>query len=175
MSGGWHACSGDTYMSANMLYCTTAPLDRYVMLPDRTLRTQMMTSHSICSKDFCNPWYTHPKKYYPPSAHLLPSRLLLSELTTVDKMCPWLSSMDLTTLAQPVALTTVERTWKMCWKRQTIGIEYVELLNKYHAAWYFCLFAVCEMIICLWTITGSFGKHLGPCAWPPHGPKTSPS
>jgi len=55
-----------------------------------------------------------------------------------------------------------------------LGVEYVELLNKYHAARYFGLFAVCEMIICLWTITGSFGKHLSPCAWPPHGPKTSP-
>src|SRR5882724_13186087 len=73
-----------------MLYCTTAPLDRYVTLPDRTPCTQMMTSHSICSKDFFNPWYTHPKKYYPLSVHLLPS-----ELPTTDKVCPWLSSMDL--------------------------------------------------------------------------------
>ena len=33
-------------------------------------------SHSICSKDFCDPWYTHPKKYYLPSVHLLPSGLV---------------------------------------------------------------------------------------------------
>src|SRR5882724_10740284 len=54
-----------------MLYCTTAPLDGYVMLPDRTPCTRMMMSHSICTKDFCDPWYTHPKKYYLPSVHLL--------------------------------------------------------------------------------------------------------
>src|SRR5882724_11964250 len=53
------------------VYCTTAPLDRYVTLPDRTPCTWMMTSHSICTKDFCNPWYTHLKKYYLPSVHLL--------------------------------------------------------------------------------------------------------
>src|SRR5882724_9829370 len=52
-----------------MVYCTTTPLDGYVMLPDRTPRTWTMMSHSICSKDFCDPWYTHLKKYYPPSAH----------------------------------------------------------------------------------------------------------
>src|SRR5882724_3636360 len=89
------------------LYCTTTPLDRYVTLPDRTPHTWTMTSHSICSKDFCNPWYNHLKKYYPPSAHLLPydllpsrffpSGLVLSELPTVDKACPWLSSTDLAT------------------------------------------------------------------------------
>src|SRR5882724_13564805 len=93
----------------NLLYCTTAPLDGYVTLLDRTPRTQMMMSHSICSKDFCDPWYTHLKKYYPPSSHLppyglLPSGLLLSEPPTADKACPWLSSADLTTSAQPVAL-----------------------------------------------------------------------
>ena len=63
-------------------------LDRYVMLPDRTPRTRTMKSHSICSKDFCDPWYTHTKKYYPPSAHLLLSGLLLSKLTTCGKSMP---------------------------------------------------------------------------------------
>ena len=72
----------------------------------------MMTSHSIYSKDFCNPWYNHPKKYYPPSSHLLPynllpsglflSGLVPSEPPTTDKVCPWLSSTDLMTSAQHV-------------------------------------------------------------------------
>jgi len=30
-----------------------------------------------------------------------------------------------------------------------LGIEYVELLNKYHVAWYFYLFAIFKIIICL--------------------------
>ena len=29
--------------------------------------------------------------------------------------------MDLTTLAWPVALITVEKMWRMWWKRETIG------------------------------------------------------
>jgi len=127
------------------LYCITAALDRYVTLLDRTPCTQTMTSQCICSKDFCDPWYTHPKKYYPLCAHLpsvcpftlclpiyplfahlllyglFPSRLLPSKPPTADKVCPWLSSTDFTTSAQPVALITVERTWKIQWKRQTIG------------------------------------------------------
>src|SRR5882724_727637 len=113
-----------------VLYCTTTPLDGHVMLPDRTPRTRTMTSHSICSKDFCDPWYSHPKKYYPLSAHLLlydllpsglfPSGLVPSKPPTVDKVCPWLSSTDLTTSARPVALITAERMWKMWWKRRTI-------------------------------------------------------
>src|SRR5882724_12983729 len=104
-----------------MVYCTTAPLDGYVKCPDRTPRTWTMTSHSICSKDFCDPWYTHLKKYYLLSVHLFPSRLVLSEPPTTDKACPWLSSMDLVTLAQPVALITAERMWKMRWKRRIVG------------------------------------------------------
>jgi len=36
-----------------------------------------------------------------------------------------------------------------------LGIEYVELLNKYHVAWYFYLFAIFKIIICLWTINYS--------------------
>jgi len=36
----------------------------------------MMMSHSICSKDFCDPWYTHLKEYYLLSVHLLPSGLV---------------------------------------------------------------------------------------------------
>ena len=46
------------------------------MLPDRTPHTQTMTSHSIYSKDFCDPWYTHLKKYYLLSVHLLLSRFV---------------------------------------------------------------------------------------------------
>ena len=76
-----------------MVYCITSALDRYVMLPDRTPHTRTMMSHSICSKDICDPWYTHLKKYYPPSAHLLlsgllPSELLLSKLTTCGQSMP---------------------------------------------------------------------------------------
>ena len=118
---------GDGKREANLqkggraVYCTTAPLDRYVMLLDRTPRTRMMMSHSICSKDFCDPWYTHPKKYYLLSVHLLLSGFVPSEPPTMDKVCPWLLSTDLATSARPVALITVERMWKMQWKQWTIG------------------------------------------------------
>src|SRR5882724_10743642 len=54
------------------------------MLPDRTPHTQMMMSHSICSKNFCNTWYTHPKKYYLPSVHLLPSGLVSVRIGSVQ-------------------------------------------------------------------------------------------
>jgi len=59
---------------------------------------------------------------------LPPSRFLPYELTTHGQSIPladpheaWPSSMDLTTPAQNVALITVEKMWKMQWKRQTIG------------------------------------------------------
>src|SRR5882724_3393540 len=70
---GYKKYHGMKFQGLVMLYCTTAPLDGYVTLPDRTPYTWMMMSHSICSKDFCDPWYTHPKKYYLLSVHLLPS------------------------------------------------------------------------------------------------------
>src|SRR5882724_7072060 len=66
-----------------LLYCTTAPLDGYVTLPARTPHTRTMMSHSICSKDFCNPWYTHPKEYYLPSVHLLLSGLVSIRIGSV--------------------------------------------------------------------------------------------
>src|SRR5882724_12219353 len=65
------------------MYCTTAPLDGYVMLPDRTPHTRTMMSHSICSKNFCDTWYTHPKKYYLPSVHLLPSGLVSIQIGSI--------------------------------------------------------------------------------------------
>src|SRR5882724_8309788 len=70
-----------------MVYCTTAPLDGYVMLPDRTPHTRMMTSHSICSKNFCDTWYTHLKKYYLLSVHLLPSGLVSVWIGSVQAAC----------------------------------------------------------------------------------------
>src|SRR5882724_6170202 len=85
------------------VYCTTTPLDGYVMLPDRTPCTRTMTSHSICSKDFCDPWYTHLKKYYPPSAHLLPSDLLPSGLLPSEPPCR--QSMPLAIIHRPCDLS----------------------------------------------------------------------
>src|SRR5882724_13218755 len=67
-----------------MVYCTTTPLDGYVTLPDRTPHTRTMMSHSICSKNFCDTWYTHPKKYYLPSVHLLLSRLVSVRIGSVQ-------------------------------------------------------------------------------------------
>jgi|SRR5882724_2238236 len=65
--------------------------------------------------------YLHP-------SILLPYGLLPSKLTTHGQSIPladpheaWLSSMDLMNLAQPVALTTVEKMWRMQWKSQTVG------------------------------------------------------
>jgi len=62
------------------------------------------------------------------TVYLHPSILLPSELTTCGQSTPladlceaWLSSMDLMTSAQPVALITVEEMWRMQWKRQTTG------------------------------------------------------
>src|SRR5882724_5361625 len=72
------------------------------MLPDRSPRTQTMTSHSICSKDFCDPCYTHPKKYYPPSVHLLPYRLLLSRFVSI-----WIGSVRATHHGQSMPLAIV--------------------------------------------------------------------
>src|SRR5882724_4743103 len=79
------------------MYCTTAPLDGYVMLLDRTPRTRTMTSHSICSKNFCDTWYTHPKKYYLLSVHLLPSGLVSI----------WIGSVRATHHGQSVPLAIV--------------------------------------------------------------------
>jgi len=84
----WGAERALSISSWGEVYCITSALDGYVTLLDRTPCTQMMTSQSICSKDFCGPWYTHLKKYYPPSAHLLPSGLLPSKPTTCGQSVP---------------------------------------------------------------------------------------
>jgi len=94
--------------------------------PGQDPHTQMMTSHSICSKDFCDPWYTHPKKYYPPSAHFA-SIWIVSVWIDSFRAAHHRQSMTLAVdhrshnSAQPVALITAERMWKMWWKRQKIG------------------------------------------------------
>src|SRR5882724_8587751 len=80
------------------LYCTTAPLDGYVMLPDRTPHSRTMTSHSIYSKDFCDPWYTHLKKYYLLSVHLLPSGFV----------SVWIGSIRATHCRQSVPLAIIQ-------------------------------------------------------------------
>src|SRR5882724_12306527 len=82
-----------------LLYCTTAPLDGYVTLPDRTPHTRTMMSHSICSKDFCNPWYTHLKKYYPPSAHFASIWIASVRIVSV-----WIGSFQATHHRQSVPL-----------------------------------------------------------------------
>src|SRR5882724_2835428 len=76
--------------------------DGYVTLPDRTPHTWTMTSHSICSKDFCDPWYPHPKKYCPPSVHLLLYRLLPSIFVSV-----WIGSIRATHCGQSMPLAIV--------------------------------------------------------------------
>src|SRR5882724_11042636 len=83
-STGPLGCVSNQGFGHNPMYCTTAPLDRYVTLPDRTPHTQTMTSHSICSKNFCNTWYTHLKKYYLLSVHLLPSRLVSIQIGSIQ-------------------------------------------------------------------------------------------
>src|SRR5882724_9062234 len=62
----------------------------------------MMMSHSICSKDFCDPWYTHPKKYYPPFVHLLPYGLLPSGFVSI-----WICSIQAANHGQSVPLAIV--------------------------------------------------------------------
>src|SRR5882724_11138576 len=64
------------------MYCITSALDRHITLPDRTPHTQMMRSHSIFSKNFYNPWYTHLKKYYPLSSHFASVQIASIQLTT---------------------------------------------------------------------------------------------
>ena len=91
-------------MNRTALYCTTAPLDGYVMLPDRTPHNQTMTSHSICSKDFCNPWYTHLKKYYPPSAHFASIRIASIWIVSI-----WIGSVQAAHHRQSVPLAVDHR------------------------------------------------------------------
>ena len=86
------------------MYCTTAPLDGYVTLPDRTPRTQMMMAHSICSKDFCDPQHTHPKKYYPPSAHFASIQIASIQIVSVR-----IDSIRATHHGQSVALAVDHR------------------------------------------------------------------
>jgi len=103
------------------LYCITPALDGYIMLSDRTPRTQMMMSPNICGMVLCILWHPHPSStaayLHPPI--LLPSGLLLSKVITCRQTMPsadpheaWLSSTDLATSAWPVALISVEEMWR---------------------------------------------------------------
>src|SRR5882724_11048567 len=73
------------------LYCITPALNGYVTLPDRTPQNWMMTSLNICSMDF--------------------STTCGQSIPLADTHEAWLSSTDLATLAQPVALIIVEERW----------------------------------------------------------------
>jgi len=64
----------------------------------------MMTSHSIYSKDFCNPWYTHPKKYYPPSAHFASISIASIQIVSV-----WIGSVQAAHRRQSVPLAVNHR------------------------------------------------------------------
>jgi len=59
----------------NVLYCTTAALDRYVTLLDRTPCTWMMTSLNIGRMAFYDHWHPHlhPSLFYLCPSILLPS------------------------------------------------------------------------------------------------------
>src|SRR5882724_10612116 len=103
-STGPLGCVSNQGFGHNLMYCTTAPLDRYVTLPDRTPCTQTMMSQSICSKNFCDTWYTHLKKYYLLSVHLLLSGLVSIQIGSVraahcGQSVPGILSMDLATSA----------------------------------------------------------------------------
>src|SRR5882724_2326795 len=72
----------------------------------------MMMSHDIFSKDSCDPWYPHPTEF---TLHLpicFHPNCFCQSQPPADKACPWLSSTDLATLAQPVVLITVEEMWR---------------------------------------------------------------
>src|SRR5882724_8203916 len=89
---------GNQSWSHSQNHCIVSPqLWMDVMLLDRTPCTWTMTSHSICSKDSCDPWYTHLNKYYPVSAQLFHLDCSHPSQPPADKSYPWLSSTDLTT------------------------------------------------------------------------------
>ena len=112
------------------VYCITPALDRYVLLPDRTPRTQMMMSLNICGTAFYDQWHPHSHLSlftsiqsfcFCPDCFHLSWPPMDNDTPSVDSHEDWLSSTDLVISAQPVALITVGEMWRMWWKRETIG------------------------------------------------------
>jgi len=71
------------------LYCITSALDRYVTLPDRTPHTQMMMSHSICSKDICDPWYNSSEEVLPSVCPFASIQFASIQIASVQADHPW--------------------------------------------------------------------------------------
>ena len=78
-------CKAVGFSKCRMVYCITPALDGYVILPDRTPHTQMMTSLNICGTVLYNTQHpcSHASLFASiPPICLHPPHFLPSELTT---------------------------------------------------------------------------------------------
>src|SRR5882724_140982 len=127
-----------------MVYCITPALDIYLSLPDRTPHTLMMMSHNICSMAFYNLWHCHSHLllFYLHPSILLPSRLLLSKLTTHRQTHSQLIPMKLgyhSQISQPWPGLWHLSLWRKCgemwWKRETIEVHHLWIILFKELIW----------------------------------------